>query len=439
MLKTRNWKIVNIPGTNDLTAIQLKGNYGTLAIFNIYNDCTHSDTENALRTFLREHTGEFRTDNRKHIIWAGDFNWHHPMWDRDKDTQLFTNHSQREAIRLISLLADHDMAMPLPKGIPTLQHMVTGLYSRPDNLFCSAELQDMITNCDTDTSMQPPCTDHFPITTHIMLTQIRTSSVNNYNFRDVEWEEFRNKLTENLDKFPSPTSIPTETDLNSAATNLTEAIQHTIQTCVKCSKPCLDAKQWWNSDLKKRRKEVNKLRAILYRNRALTNHPVHQELRVASNKYGKEIIQAKYQHWTNYLEEMDASGIWTANKFLKEPAGDGGSPRIPTLKVTNQDRQSTEVTDSQEKATLFVRTFFPSPPDDSNIPPEYNYPILLPDPPLITRQQIEQQIRRLSPYKAYGPNEIPNIILQKCLDIIIDYLYHIYRSILKLGIYYGPW
>ena len=129
------------------------------------------------------------------------------------------------------------MAMPLPKGIPTLQHMVTGLYSHPDNLFCSAELQDMITNCDTDTSMRPPCTDHFPIATHIMLTQTRTSSVNNYNFRDVEWEEFRNKLTENLDKFPPPTSISTETDLNSAATNLIEAIQHTIQTCVKRSKP----------------------------------------------------------------------------------------------------------------------------------------------------------------------------------------------------------
>ena len=125
----------------------------------------------------------------------------------------------------------------------------------------------MITKCDTDMSMQPPCTDHFPIATHIMLTQTRTSSINNYNFRDVEWEEFRNKLTENLDKFPTPTIIFTETDLNSAATNLTEAIQHAIQACVKHSKPRPDAKCWWNSDLKKRRKEINKLRAILYHNR----------------------------------------------------------------------------------------------------------------------------------------------------------------------------
>src|SRR5882757_8758513 len=52
-LDTRSWKIVNIPDTNDLTAIQLKGDYGTLTIFNIYNDCNNSDTEVALNSFIR--------------------------------------------------------------------------------------------------------------------------------------------------------------------------------------------------------------------------------------------------------------------------------------------------------------------------------------------------------------------------------------------------
>src|SRR5260221_611299 len=146
------------------------------------------------------------------MIWAGDFNRHHPMWDRDEDTHLFTSQSQRDAMKLIALLADHDMAMPLPKGIPTLEHMVTGRFSRPDNLFCSAEIQDMITKCDTDEPRRPPCTDHIPIVTNVTLTQARTSNANNYNFRDVDWEEFRKKLTENLAKFPLPTEITTETN-----------------------------------------------------------------------------------------------------------------------------------------------------------------------------------------------------------------------------------
>ena len=40
-LETKDWKIIDIKDTNDITAMQLKGNYGKIMIFNIYNDCTH--------------------------------------------------------------------------------------------------------------------------------------------------------------------------------------------------------------------------------------------------------------------------------------------------------------------------------------------------------------------------------------------------------------
>jgi len=53
--------------------------------------------------------------------------------------------------------------------------------------------------------------------------------------------------------------------------------------------------------------------------------------------------------------------------------------------------------------------------------------------------QIERQVQRFSPYKAYGPDKIANIVIQKCIDIIIDHLLFIYRAILKLSKYYGPW
>jgi hypothetical protein len=43
-LSTNSWKAVNIPGNNDLTAIQINTGPGKVTIFNIYNDCTHSDT-----------------------------------------------------------------------------------------------------------------------------------------------------------------------------------------------------------------------------------------------------------------------------------------------------------------------------------------------------------------------------------------------------------
>ncbi|KAF8955965.1 hypothetical protein BDZ97DRAFT_1597181, partial [Flammula alnicola] len=43
-IDTKSWKIINVPNTNDITAIQMNGPYGRLTIFNIYNSCTHSRT-----------------------------------------------------------------------------------------------------------------------------------------------------------------------------------------------------------------------------------------------------------------------------------------------------------------------------------------------------------------------------------------------------------
>jgi hypothetical protein len=73
-LETKNWKIVDIPGTNDITAIQIKGAYGRISIFNIYNDCTHSRNETALREFLDSSRQTVLGGEDTHMIWAGDFN-----------------------------------------------------------------------------------------------------------------------------------------------------------------------------------------------------------------------------------------------------------------------------------------------------------------------------------------------------------------------------
>ena len=122
-LDTKNWIELAIPDTNDITAIQLKGPYGTLSIFNIYNDCTHSENEEILQGYIQNNSNRLLATENHHMIWAGDFNRHHPLWDRDEDTHLFTNQANERAEELVGLLANYDMAMALPKGIPTLQHM----------------------------------------------------------------------------------------------------------------------------------------------------------------------------------------------------------------------------------------------------------------------------------------------------------------------------
>ena len=105
-LATSSWKILNMPGTNDVTMIQMAGKYGQLTIINIYNDCTHSRTLWTVREFLRANRAEVLSRPDDHLYWAGDFNRHHPLWDDESDDRLFTPSALEEVGKLIEMLAD---------------------------------------------------------------------------------------------------------------------------------------------------------------------------------------------------------------------------------------------------------------------------------------------------------------------------------------------
>ena len=89
-IDTSNWIALDIPNTNDITAIQLTNNTGTISIFNIYNDCLHSHNKHSLNSYINNNRHKILATENHHLIWAGDFNRHHPLWDDDNDIHLFT-------------------------------------------------------------------------------------------------------------------------------------------------------------------------------------------------------------------------------------------------------------------------------------------------------------------------------------------------------------
>ena len=315
-LETKNWKIIDVQKTNNITAIQLNGTYGKIMIINIYNDCTHPRTENTLRNCLTQHRNMIADGDNAHMIWAGDFNRHHPLWDDNRDIHLFTNQALRNAEGLINMLAEYGMEMALPKGVPTLQHMRTKKYSWPDNFFCTPTLQPYIIKCKVEAQLRPTSTDHFLIATYIDLPQNRLPHDPLYNFRTANWDEFYKVLTEKAGRLPQPQPVTNKRQLDEMGINLTRILQETISEKIMCSKPRPDAKWWWNSDLTKMRKELNRLRKESYHNCTIANHPSHRELRRKSRIYRKAIVEVKCSHWAEYLEEMTSDDIWTANKYL---------------------------------------------------------------------------------------------------------------------------
>ena len=227
-LETKHWKIIDIKDTNNITAIQLTGEYGKIIIFNIYNDCTHSRNEATLRNYILTHRNTLIDDNESHMIWAGDFNRHHPLWGDNKDTHLFTIQVLREVENIINLLADYNMEMALPKGIPMLQHMRTKKYSRPDNFFCSTMLRHYIIKCQVKAQMRPTSTNHFPIETQLDLPQSRIPPDPSFNFRTADWDKFNDELKRKLTALPQLKQIQNLQQLELIGNGLTKAIQDTI-------------------------------------------------------------------------------------------------------------------------------------------------------------------------------------------------------------------
>lgn len=216
--------------------------FGRVAIFNIYNPCDSDKVKVALNGYLQRHSPGLYRGNTNHMIWAGDFNRHHPLWGRDEDIHLFTRPTLNAADKLIELIGKYRMVMTLPKGLTTLQHMATKRFSRPDNVFCMANLLDLFTKCNVDYDSQPASTDHYPIKYIIELEKNKLPEQPTRNFQTTNWEDFNKNLKIRLQDIAAPCHLESTQELSEAVKALTEALQNTIKTRIKLQKPIPEAK-----------------------------------------------------------------------------------------------------------------------------------------------------------------------------------------------------
>ena len=105
---------LDIPSA-DITAIWFTNNQGCLAVFNVYKDCTHNNSITKLSTYLTANPPS-PTD---HMLWLGDFNRHHPLWEPLNNNHL--NSSEDDVQPLLNILHDYDMDLILPPGTPTYE------------------------------------------------------------------------------------------------------------------------------------------------------------------------------------------------------------------------------------------------------------------------------------------------------------------------------
>ena len=176
------WVAVDI-GSPDITRVRIRMSNTNIVVYNVYCDCRHSDSIQDLKQYLRrEEVSRNDSEADIHMVWLGDFNRHHPEWDKEQNSHLFTRANLDEAQTLLDATSSSNLVMALPKGVPMLMAMSTGNNTQTDNVFISAYLHQHLISCNTVPEDRPARSDHFPIDTVIEAVASRTTQVTKYNY-----------------------------------------------------------------------------------------------------------------------------------------------------------------------------------------------------------------------------------------------------------------
>ena len=440
-LLTDAWKQIDFQHP-DITAIEIKGPFGTLCIINVYNDCKNNTALTHISNFTRDHNNHLQMTGPTHTIWLGDFNRHHLLWDEERNAHLFTRSNLELTQPLLDMLGRHNMKMALPPFTPTLKAHNTGNYTRVDNVFCSESIMDAIIKCDTDDATRPIKTDHFPIITQIDVHVLKVKWTPRRNFRLTDWPEFLKTLNTNLTNIHRPTEIHNIATFLQRLNSLNKAIQDTVEKHVKLTTPSPYSKRWWSSDLSCEKKLMQQFGKRSKQHQWDEQHPAHEEYRKQRNKYSEDIQKAKAEHWAEWLEGLDQISVWQASRLVTSPATDAGRARIPTIQIKDPrtNRVIREAKDNESKGRLFHETFFPPPnPNTPPVPQNFQYPTPRWAFTNITNEQILAAIGKLKPYKASKNNTVPNSVFTHAREVLVPYLGPLYRATHSLNYYPQEW
>jgi hypothetical protein len=432
----------------DITAVQVETPRGLVRILNVYNDQTHLNTVTKLRAW---------TDNPEantspptplqargpgvHTMWLGDFNRHHPLWDDDHQEQMFTRQALDDADQLIQACMHVRLVQALPKGINTLE-TAHGNWTRPDNVFMSEELHELIVKCDVAPDIRPPVTNHLPIITELDLDLDHTKVTESYSWLYVEQDKFIDTVRVALEASgPPEAEITTAAGLEREAIRLEDAIRSVVENpdIVPRVRISPYTRRWWTPDLGHARTRHRHLKLKSWKWRLHPDDPVHADARRAETEYKELLERTKREHWNTFVTNSRSDGsVWIVHWVVTGTGTDGGRTRLPPLKTTNGDLARAD----EEKARALHTEFFPPPPpplpeQDRPVPPDF--PPEVEDAHMITESQVRCAINKLDCWKAVMAKDIPNAVLQWCEDLLVPYLLPLYRASLRLSHYPSIW
>ena len=343
---------------SDVTAVRFHGDHGYLSIFNIYNEITNNDTVSALDSFLDRNMQLMHPLGTDHVLWLGDFNQNHLLWEEETNHHLYE--SEDYISPFIDLLYKHDTVLELPKEIPIYQ-TCTGNWTRPDSIWRTATSDDPITLCDVQPSIRPPAADHLPIVTVVNLLLPHSIAPPTLDFCNGDWPKINDILKERLETKSPALRIHTQEQFMEKVDKVIGIIVEILNKTLEELKPSPFSQRWWTKELTASKKEQNRLSNKSYKLRDIPRHTIHTEFKVAVNKFKEVMTDTCKQHWVDWLKSVEHQEIYMANKFLVSEPSDCSCARVPVLcTISNGTARTAE--SNQDKAKELAKSFFPPPP-----------------------------------------------------------------------------
>jgi ribonuclease HI/endonuclease/exonuclease/phosphatase family metal-dependent hydrolase len=440
-ISSNAWTQIDVP-CQDVVAVQILTTAGTLRVYNIYNDCEHDKSLDALQEHLQRAPSTRGLPRPIRYVWMGDFNRHSPVWDEERNHHLFTRANLEAADKLIQMAARFDMQMVLPPGVATLEALASGNRTRVDNVFADSGTAANFDMCTTREDWRPVKTDHFPVISHIGMNTEAVQQQRRLDFRLVDWEDFNKVLAEQLGRIRPPTGrIESAEEADERLAELENTVWDVIDTHVPLAALCPYSKRWWTPELTTKRKEVKQWARKARRVQGIDGHPDIARYKKERNLFAEALRAAKEGHWVKWMEEINKKSIWDAHRLVSAESSDGGAARVPALRVCERGtgRLLEEAVANDDKASMFHKLFFPEKPLVSAVPEDYVYP-----PPkwkheTVTDEQIEAAIRKLRPKKASKPGSIPNAVLIHAGELVVPFLGPLFRATDTLKWYPQRW
>ena len=169
-IATDTWSQVDIR-LLDVTVLVINTGKGKVLLINMYNDSgQHQGLEWSIQAFQERLCVDGSEGCVEQIIWLGNFNLHHPLWDKEHNRHLFMRSNLEKSQVLIDALAEFDLQMALPKDVPTLQALSTANHTRPDNVYISSPIVGCIIRCTMLPEERLVRTDNIPVVMEVDLS-----------------------------------------------------------------------------------------------------------------------------------------------------------------------------------------------------------------------------------------------------------------------------